>query len=795
MARSELGIDKPLVKWTYLSFFVAGMPLLMASQAYAQAISIASDQPIEAAKGIDEVVVTAERKSSTVQQTPISMTALGERQLQEQGIASIEDVVRDAPGVSFRSAGPGQSELEMRGLSSSGGAAPTVGYYLDETPLSPAAQALNGKTVVDPNLFDINRVEVLRGPQGTLYGLGSMGGTIRIITNQPNLKTYGGSVEVDGSGTVGGGANGTGNFALNIPLVEDKLGLRLVGTEKYVSGFIDRIVENPFPFPTNNGCAPTQYEGCARGNVLASNITKDYHDVNTEFLQGARAELLFQPIDDLKILTSGMFQSIRSGGYSTFDSPPNTLAHYQPVDIKEPYNDKFYMISNTIDYDVHVGSLTLATSYWGRHAVQTQDQAEGFQAAYATPTFNQSTNQYVTENDRTKQFSTELRFSSNFGDSFRYVVGGYYSHLTSIYGEFAPSPFCQESVGGCAANPDGIAIENFVPYRITQYAGFADATYEVLPKLSFTAGIRYAIFQNSLFSQVAGIFGPSGNATYDYFSVKGTNYATTPKFTLNYEPTTDLTIYATAAKGFRPGGVNQPLPLNGPNSCLANLQAIGLNQAPLTYRPDSVWSYELGEKLRAFDGKLVLNSDVYYINWSNIQQNIDLPCGTPYADNAGEAVTYGTEFEAKYRITPSITVGANFVYTHADITNPKPNSGFVSGERILNIPKFTESTFVRYTHDLPDDAEFTARISNDIVGPTTDVSYSLVNLPTYNLVNARFIVDKDDWSLSLYTNNLTNKHAKITANDTSVSFNLPEVTRYASNQPLTVGIDVKYTFQ
>ena len=180
-------------------------------------------------------MVTAEKRESTVQKTPISITAISGADLQGQGITSLS-VAQQVPGLSFKTSGPGQTEFEMRGLTSTGGESPTVGFYLDETALTPPAMAQNGKVVIDPNLFDLNRVEILRGPQGTLYGAGSMGGTIKLVTNPPDPQQFGVSVQGICSGTDGGGFNHTENAMLNLPLVPDIAAVRLVGTDKHISG-------------------------------------------------------------------------------------------------------------------------------------------------------------------------------------------------------------------------------------------------------------------------------------------------------------------------------------------------------------------------------------------------------------------------------------------------------------------------------------------------------------------------------------------------------------------------------
>src|ERR1700693_5250837 len=232
------------VRGVIQSWMVLALPCAMAISASALAASPGSGENA----GLEEIVVTAEKRESTVQATPIAMTALSAGDLTGENITSIQDLVGAIPGISLRTAGPGQTEYEMRGLASSGGSVATVGFYLDETPLSASAVALNGRTVIDADLYDLNRTEILRGPQGTLYGAGSMGGTIKLVTNPPKLHTLEGAAEVDASQTTGGSTNGRGSLMLNIPLGEIA-SLRFVTTDKYISGWIHRYVIRPGPFP------------------------------------------------------------------------------------------------------------------------------------------------------------------------------------------------------------------------------------------------------------------------------------------------------------------------------------------------------------------------------------------------------------------------------------------------------------------------------------------------------------------------------------------------------------------
>ena len=245
----------------------ATFALLLGAQpvlAQAGSESSANDQGV-----LEEIVVTAEKRESTVQKTPISMTAISEADIQAQGLSDLTQIAAETPGVSMKTSGPGQTEYEIRGLTATGGFSPTVGFYLDDAPLTAPAQAAQGKVVIDPDLYDLNRVEILRGPQGTLYGAGSMGGTIKLVTNAPQLNTVAVTAQTKESGTDGGGFNYGGSAMLNLPIAQDVAAIRFVGTYKYTSGWIDRIVLDPFPLETNGGTTRGDVAGRAGpGQVL-----------------------------------------------------------------------------------------------------------------------------------------------------------------------------------------------------------------------------------------------------------------------------------------------------------------------------------------------------------------------------------------------------------------------------------------------------------------------------------------------------------------------------------------------
>ena len=491
--------------------------------------------------GLEEIVVTAEKRDSTVQATAISITALSSADLSQQNITSVEDLVGKVPGISLRTAGPGQTEYEMRGLSSGGGTAATVGFYIDETPLSASAVALNGRTVIDPDLFDLNHVETLRGPQGTLYGSGSMGGTIKLVTNQPKLGVFEGATDTTVSQTTHGSTNGGGSLMLNVPLGEIAA-LRTVFTEKYVSGFIDRIIAPPgeFPSPSQPAGSPGAPALCAyfcqRGDVVDAPVEKVVKGANLERYTSARAILLVKPSDLLSSTTTLMYQRIDSDGYNNFQDPPGGLALYQPYDQKEPYYDSFKMVSEKLEFNFGPATLTSATSYWKRFVEQSTDSTEALQNindlthlvnGVYVPNFIQ--NLYV-EDDPTTQFSEELRLTSNTTGPLQWVGGLYFARLASGYithnqepgfataltcgyatvpvagycppGDVAPvnstlrypDPSLTPYPTPQAANPNGVVFNDNNPNVLKQSAIFGEATYKFTDTLKLTTGLRFFHF-------------------------------------------------------------------------------------------------------------------------------------------------------------------------------------------------------------------------------------------------------------------------------------------------------------
>ena len=768
--------------------------LLMAPGAFAQ-------QAEPAAKGsaqIEEITVTATKTTSTVQHTPISITAVGGEDLQDRGITDFSSLAAATPSVSMKNNGPGQTEFEMRGMTSAGGNSPTVGFYLDDVPMTSPAAAQNGKVVIDPSLYDLNRVEVLRGPQGTLYGSGSMGGTIKLITNQPDPSDFHMSAETTLSGTDGGGFNHNDNLMVNIPLIKDQLALRIVGSESYTSGWIDRVVLDNFSQPTNGGTT--------RANVLGQPATADYKNVNDEQLYGVRATLLWQPLSNLTITPSIFYQTIHQGGPSDYDSVPGTQAHYQPFDISEPSNDQVTVYNLTINYTLDDIDFTSVTSKWRRVSNLIQDGSENFAnpvGGFGSPsgTFygpNGTGPVFGLEIDPSSQFSEEFRAASNGDGPLKWVAGLYYAGFKSDWG--LVTDITNPAVYG---SPTTNLFTLTQPTDIHQSAVFGEATYAITDQIKVTGGVRYFGYENTLAMTASGFGEPTGTNAPIFQHVNEDHYGFTPKINISYEPDENLMLYATAAKGFRPGGGNQPLPLTTPigQSCfLPQLEALGYvnGNAPNSYGPDSVWSYEVGEKAKLLGNRLTVDAGLYVEEWKKIQLELT-PCGYPLFDNSGNAQIFGGELEIKAILAEGLSVAMSGGAATATIS--QGDHGWYQGEQLPDVPNFTGSVNVTYDTPITDKFDLLARLENVYTGTRFDngtyngvVNYPQTPLPAYDLTNIRVgVVSSDGWTAALFANNLFNKRAAI---ENVAELVLPNggYNRVATNQPLTVGLDISYKY-
>lgn len=772
---------------------------LGASGALAQ--TAAAPPTTTSASDIKEIVVTAERRDETVQEAPQSITAISGAQLQAQGLDTLQDALGQVAGISIGQEGAGLSQIFLRGMSSYGGVAGTTGFYLDDVSLPGPAASNFGHTAIDPNLYDVKDVEVLRGPQGTLYGASSMGGTIRINTNQPNLSAFGGSVQVIGSGTDGGGANGGVSAMLNIPLVQDKLALRIVGTESYTSGWIDRIDLGPTNFPAvippNGEYSNGGFQG-TRGNVRGVTPVSQDKDSNWVTIQGARATLLWVPTDNLTIAPMVMYQKVASGGSGAVDIPPGSQyeASYQPFNVAEPNSDSVEIFSLPIKYTVDDIKFESTTSYSQRNSRLRQDATEnavlsednGF---YFTPpstplTYAQVGPLYAYESDHTTDITQQFRVSSTGDGAFQWIGGLYYEKYDSKTAiTTSPISAYLSSFLGSAPNIPWYFIG--FDTKITQYAAFGETSYK-LNDFKLTAGLRYFDYSEppQINVDYGALYGATSAAQAEVTpagraSASGIN----PRVNLSYTPDPDLTLYVQAAKGFRPGVGLAPAPTN----CGA---------IPTQVQPDTVWSYEGGEKAQLMDGRLTLNGDVYYENWQNFQTNIALGnCGYEYLGNAGDVGIYGSDVEATLNITPEIALSTSLGFANARYTSVNPDAESTTyliekGDEIQLVSKWTDTTSLVYTHQLNDDYNLVFR-ATDIY--KSDMHYQGFPVPESNFVNLRLgLSSKRQMSAWLFVDNVANRSTFTGVLNNEFDIDAPYLQRGISPQPRTIGLELNYAF-
>jgi iron complex outermembrane receptor protein len=791
-----------------VSHVIAAMSLTML-KAHAQS-STASSQELDSSGSLAEVVITAEKRVSTVQDTPESIEALSAEDLQASGVPSLATLAQGTPGVSLKSEGPSQTEIEMRGMTSSGGNSATVGFYLDDIPLAGPASAQNGHVVIDPDLYDLNRIEILRGPQGTLFGSGSMGGTVRLITNQPNLSQLQSSAQSVLSGTDGGGLNHNDNVMINLPIIDDTLALRVVGSENYTSGWIDRIVASPFPLV---GGDPV---GIQRGDVQDAPIAKQYPGSNAYQSYAARVTLLWQPTQSLSVTPSYFHVTSTQNGISAYDSVPGTESHYQPFDIAEPLTDSLTAYSLNVNYSLPLFDVTSSTARWTRDSTQIEEASEAFNNPLEGITYNSeyglsnpgyygptgSGPESGKEIDPTTQFTEELRLTSKGNGALSWVGGLYYSHFYSLWTFDGRTPNFSSymDLGTLAPATTPNWFDAYSPTTLNQEAAFGDATYALTDALKVDVGARFNHYNYRFSSCISGwgsAFGAAMPSCSGQIALAANSF--NPKFNLAYTFSPDLMAYATVASGFRPGGGNAAYPTTGSAWGGAfQQQNYTSGKWPSTYEPDSVWSYELGEKARMLDHRVTVNASIYYENWRHVQLEA-YPNDWALNINGNYASIYGGDVDMRADLGAGfqLQVAAGYLYEWLD---GGPHWVIAPIHKLPEVSPVSGTAALSYFKPLSDSYAFTARLENSYTGPRYSIFFSnpyefvgtYRQLPSYDLINIRAGVKfRDTWSATLFVDNVFNKHTELESMFTE-NEPQPDFTRIETNQPLTAGVDLTY---
>jgi len=724
------------------------------------------------AQEITEIVVTAEKTSAPLSRIPISISAVSGETLAEQHITDYEGLSRAVPNVSFSSfGGPGQSNIEIRGVSSQAGSA-TTGIYLDDVPINILNIYTAGAT--EPRFFDIERVEVLRGPQGTIYGSGSMGGTIHFVSNAPDLEKFSGNVHSSIGGTQGGSLNGEMDSVLNLPISEGRAALRIGGLFDHESGWIDRN---------------------AAGTVVADRI----NHTNTGVL---RATLEWRPTDRLSITPSVFLQRVNVGGQDLFGLD---LPRYQsPTLIPEIGRDEYAITSVTVKYDLGWSDLTSVSGYFWRRDDRNIDGTfydSGYLGSILEQQFGYGGAAIgalaapVQFNTNVNQVHEEIRLASKSGadDTWSWIAGLYYSRVRTGLLDNEYIPGFNAAFGNIyhdtplnvlgAEFPNDLIYYAFTEFVNTQKAVFGQANFKPTEHLKLTAGLRYEKADEELSFNSLGFF--ASGAPYAG-AASGTK--ATPRFSVSYQLGRTL-LYASAAEGFRDGGVNRPVP---EPLCSADLASLGFAHSPPSYAADSLWAYELGVKSRAFGDALSLSGALFDIRWNNIQNDVILPtCTFDIKTNIGSAESRGVEMEINARLNESLrwNLGGNF--TSAKITVPVSVLGVDRGDHVPGVPKYSISTSFDYTRPVTGDVQGAINLNAQWVGPSQGTIFHSdpdFGRPAYFVMGGKAGLHWSRFDVSLFIINLLNQDKAIQKP------NIALVEYGVRVRPRTYGLSAGYRF-
>ena len=757
---------------------------------------------------IDEIIVTATKRDASIQDIPFSINAQTEKDIQRSGAVTLEDLSRNVAGLTIQNLGPGQSQVSVRGVSAGQvvrdqpGVKEQVGVYLDESVISLSL------FTPDVDLFDLNRVETLRGPQGTLFGSGSVGGTIRYITNQPKLDKTEGLFEANANLVGGDDFGGHVKGMVNLP-ISDKVAMRAVGYLTQYGGFIDALGE---------------------GGKVKKNV-------NDGARRGGRLSFLIKPSDAVTLTPRVVYQEIRAHGFNRQDvynlyANPNTTTRpkvtfgerEQYLLLDESFSDNTLLGDFTANIDLGGASLTSVSSYIKRKIAVNRDASAltgsvsvdlGFPAAAVMLPSK------LVDTTDLEQYTQELRLASTGEGPFQWVVGGFYSKVDRVYNQRLPTPGYDAYTNAVLGAGTSTAVANgfpanspynaYLPYNIKQKALFGEVNY-TLGKLTATAGGRYYDFSETRQFKSGGLFANGDNRT-DKTSSDGF----TPRFLLSYAATDNVTFNAQASKGFRLGGVNDPL-----NLPLCSAQDKVIFGGYQSYKDETLWNYEGGVKSRF--GRITFNGAAFYTDISNLQTTLDAgSCSSRVVFNVPKAHTKGLEGEFRARMATGLDIGLSGSLVEAEFdTTVKDGSGAViggirDGNRLPSVPKFQISADITYSKEIREgvkgyvtasvqhvgsrftqasDQENNPRsfVSGLPFGGATGTVPTVVNLklPSYEIANLSVGLEMADGvDLVAYVNNIFDENALL-------SFDRERGGRarlgYSVGQPRTMGVTVRKSF-
>ena len=769
---------------------------------------------------LETITVTAMLREQELFDVPFSIAAPTAQVLRSRGVDNIEAIAANVAGFSVQNLGPGQSQMAIRGASSGQiardqpGVKEEVGAYLDGSPISLSL------FTPDLDLFDISRVEVLRGPQGTLFGSGSLAGTVRYISNEPEIGVSSVFGEVGGSWIDGGGPGSNAKLGFNVPL-GDKAAFRVAGYSNRLGGYMDAVQPN----------------------------LQVQKDVNGGDRTGFRAAVRLTPNERLSIIPRVVFQRVKMDGWNRIDAfnilanpftttrPAVTLGERQLfTQIEEPFTDDFLLADVNLQYDFGPVSLTSVTSYVSRDVLVVRD-AGALTSSITGGSIGLAENIYTLDaplDDATtsKVWTQELRLSGAEGP-LQWLVGGFYSNNQRDYGQSLLVAGFEDLSGipteGLRAARDVLFFSDLA-YDLKQIAVFGEATVSLSDRLDLTAGLRYYDFNEEREQIFDGIFGNDDNGN-SLVSVPGATDANglAPRFIASFRATDGVTVNAQASRGFRLGGINDPL--NVPLCTPQDLQTFSGRDS---WEDETAWNYEVGVKSQLMDGRASINLSAFNMDITDLQVIVTAgSCSSRLVFNVPKARSRGLEVEVT--ATPSeyfdFSVSASLndselrsTLTSTDLAGTvSVVSGIEEGNRLPSVPQVEVAGAATYQWQV--DAESRAFVTGSfqyvgsrftqiddhaagvgtvdltsfeagggatIGGPLTQTTFTFdPKLPSYNLVNVRVGLIRDEWEIALYVNNLTDERAFLALDRERGT--LARVG-YLTNQPRTGGVTLRFHY-
>ncbi len=790
------------------------LTLLVTAAGLLGAPLVASAQQTE--QGIQEVIVTAQKRETSLQDVPFSIAAVTQDDIRATGASNVVDLARNIAGLTIADIGPGQSQIAIRGISSGQvvrdqpGVKPQVGVYLDESPISIAL------FTPDLELFDLDRVEVLRGPQGTLFGAGSEAGTLRYITAQPKLAVTEGTIEGDLATVKHGNSAGEVKAAMNLP-ISDTTALRLVGYNDDLPGFINAFGPN--------------------GTVETA--------ANTGRKTGTRIALLWKPSDTISVTPRFVYQKLHTDGFprtDLYNILGNPFTQIAPVPLgdrtqyrqfREGIDDDFKLYDVKFDANLGFGTLTSITSYTDRKLVVLRDASQltgSVTFQFGGTQQDVRTNSPLYDHNAIGSFSEEVRLSSNDKGPLQWVVGAFFEHLNRVYGQDLPTPG-YDAIILRLLGPGASSADNGAPpdtpffsdlhYNFKQSALFGEATYRFTDQWALTGGLRGFKFTEDKSVYFGGLFSNHPATPVPVLGSTDSN-GVAPRLILTYDATPDVKLNLQASRGFRLGGINDPI-----NKPICGADFATYENLPVKWKDEWANNYELGSKMQFLDHHVTLNIAAFYTKITDLQAGVDAGgCSSRLTVNVPAKVT-GLEAELFARPNQAWDFGLSGTYADAKLTGtvyepvngvPTVIGGLQDGARMPTAPKFQAVGSVGYTMPaVVHQMDFFANLTGQYVGSSftqigdevqgfgtvpanlffnfgnSSISSFSFNseLPAYHLINFRLGLRAQGLEYAAYINNLTDESAYL-----SLDRERARRARVAflTNQPRTIGISVLKKF-